>query len=145
MVQPAGTVSVCGVDSVPPPSSAGTMRVVGRVPAAGATGDAPGDPDNPENADPGAEPSWPSDPVHAAAAVTTAAATSASGKRLKGSVMEPPPVRPSRIGTPTSEVVNATIPEALRHGPAVFSRAHSATGVRAWNAFHKRLSGWSWW
>jgi len=51
-VQPAGTISVCGADSAPPPSPAGPASSVAELPAGTATADTAGDPDD---ADAGAD------------------------------------------------------------------------------------------
>ena len=93
-VQPAGTDSVCAVDSAPPPSPAGTTRGVLDRPAGAWTAGATADADDAGAGDEGAAApgpcAWPADPEHATAAAVTAAATSAVVKPRQGTVMGSP-------------------------------------------------------
>ena len=93
-VQSAGTVSVCGLDSAPLPSPAGTARGVADCPAGTWAAGATGDPDDADADDDGAAVPcpWPGDSEHAAAAAITIAASSATVKPRYGTVMGSPPI-----------------------------------------------------
>jgi hypothetical protein len=107
-VHPAGTVSWRGVDSAPPPSPAGTTRVVFELAhIAGFADDIEADEvaadddaadDDPDDDDPDdAVGGWLAVVVHAATAATAATASTVSGRRRKVSVMGSPP-SPVRAG-----------------------------------------------
>src|ERR1700722_4536402 len=105
-VQPDGTVRRCGVDSAPPPSPAGTTRVVVESACGGAAAADMEDSADADAVDDGAVDDGPvdDDAVGAvpcpwlaageqAATATTVVAAKASGKRRKCPVMISPPVR----------------------------------------------------
>src|SRR6185437_7680526 len=80
-VQPAGMVSVRGVDSAPPFSPAGTASVTADADGAGAGAEAR------ETGVPGSWPEEPEEPAQDATAASAAAVSSAKGKRRNRAVM----------------------------------------------------------